>query len=405
MSDEAAVIVGGGQTAAHAAMSLRDAGFAGSITMLGEEPHPPYDRPPLSKAMLTDSPAPAPVPFHSPERVAERGITQRLGARVEAIDRAAARVHLADGGALAYDRLLLATGGQARRLAVPGAEAVLTVRTLEDAAAIRARIGPGTRVACIGAGVIGLEVAASARACGAEVTVLEAGPFCMGRSLTPEFAAWIRALHEANQIAFRFGVRIEAITPDGVLCADGPVPADVVIAGIGITRNIALAEAAGLEVNNGIVVDALCATKDPAIFAAGDVAAFWHPFYARRMRLEAWRHAMNHGIAAGRAMAGAGVAYDDIPWFWTDQHGVNLQVAGLPEYGVRTVLRGDMGSPSFAAFHLDAAGAVVAATGVNAAREVRAAQALIPLCRPVDAAALADPATNLQKLVAEARRG
>ncbi len=405
MSHEAAVIVGGGQAGAHAAMSLREAGFAGSITVLAEEPHPPYDRPPLSKAMLTETPPPAPAPFHSPGKIAERGITQRLGSRVEAIDRAAARVHLAGGGSLAYDRLLLATGGRARRLAVPGAECVLTVRTLEDAATIRPRIGPGTRVACIGAGVIGLEVATSARARGAEVTVLEAGTCCMGRSLAPEFAAWVRALHEANRVAVRFDVRIEAITPDGVLCAGGLVPADVVIAGIGITRNTALAEAACLEVDNGIVVDALCATRDPAIFAAGDVAAFWHPFYARHMRLEAWRHAMNHGIAAGRAMAGAGAAYDDIPWFWTDQHGVNLQVAGLPELGVRTVLRGDMAAPSFAAFHLDATGAVVAATGVNAAREVRAAQALIPLRRPIDAAALADPATNLQKLVAEARRG
>ena len=301
MAGEAAVIVGGGQAGSHAAMSLRAAGFAGSITLLGAEPHVPYDRPPLSKAMLTETPMPAPAPFHSAAALAERAIALHPGTRVEGIDRGAARLHLARGVTLAYDRLLLATGGQARRLAVPGGERVLALRSLEDARAIRARLAPGARVVCIGAGVIGLEIAASARARGAVVTVLEAGPGCMGRSLTAEFAAWIQRLHEAHAVDLRFGVRIEAITPEGVHCADGLVGADMVVGGIGIIRDTGLAEAAGLEVDNGIVVDARNTTSDPSIFAAGDVAAFWHPFYGRRLRLEAWRHAMNHGIAAGRA--------------------------------------------------------------------------------------------------------
>ncbi len=405
MSNAAAVIVGGGQSGAYAAMSLREAGFAGRIIVLGDEHHLPYDRPPLSKAMLTQETMPAPVRFHDPAKVAERGIELRLGTRVEGIDRAAGRVHVAGGGTVPYDRLLLATGAAARRLTVPGAERVLTMRTLEDAAAIRGRLTQGVRVVCVGAGVIGLEVAASAHARGAVVTVLEAGPVCMGRSLTPDFAAWIKGLHEAAGVRLRFGVAVRAITGAGVECDDGVVPADLVIAGIGITRNTALAEAAGLAVENGIVVDEFGRTDDPAIFAAGDVAAFWHPFYGRRLRLEAWRHAMNHGIAVGKAMAGAGQAYDDIPWFWTDQHGVNLQMAGMVELAASTVMRGTLGAASFAAFHLDGAGCVVAATGVNAAREVRAAQALIPLRRPVDAAELADPAGNLQNLVAAARRG
>ncbi len=405
MSHEAAMIVGGGQTGAYAAMSLREAGFGGRIVVIGEEAHAPYDRPPLSKAMLTQEPMPAPAPFHAPAKLDERGIELRLATRVVEIDRSAARLRLADGATVPYDRLLLATGGTARHLAVPGGERALTVRTLEDAMAIRARLGQGVRVVCVGAGVIGLEVAASARARGAEVTVLEAGAACMGRSLTPAFAQWLGALHEGAGVRLRFGVTVREITGEGVVCADGVVPADVVIVGIGITRNTELAVAAGLAVEGGIVVDEFCRTEDPAIFAAGDVAAFWHPFYGSRLRLEAWRHAMNHGIAAGRAMAGRREAYADLPWFWTDQHGVNLQVAGLPERAASSVLRGAMGGASFAVFHLDAEGCVVGATGVNAAREIRAAQALIGLRRPADAAALADPSRNLQGVVAAMRLG
>ncbi len=405
MSSETALILGAGQTGAYAAMALRDAGFAGRVVMIGEEAHAPYDRPPLSKAMLTEEPPPAPVAFHDPAKVAERRIELRLGTRAEGIDRAAARVRLHGGQAVGYDRLLIATGGRARRLGLPGGERVLTVRTLEDAAAIRAQLRPGARVVCIGAGVIGLEIASSARARGAEVTVVEAGPGCMGRSLTPEFAAWIEALHRRAGVAFEFGAAIAEITPDAVVTATARHAADVVIAGIGIVRNTEIAAEAGLAVENGVLVNEYAATADPAVFAAGDVAAFFHPLYGRVLRLEAWRHAQNHGIAAGRAMAGDAKPYDDLPWFWTDQHGVNLQLAGLVDAAVTTVHRGDPACASFAAFHLDAAGRVVAATGINAPREVRAAQALIPLARPVDAAALANPATNLQRLVADLRKG
>ncbi len=397
------VIVGGGQAGAHAAMAVREAGFAGRVLLLGEEPHAPYDRPPLSKSMLADDPMPAPVPFHDPAKVAGRGIEQRLGARVAGIDRTAQRVVLADGERIAYDRLLLATGGRPRHLTVPGAEHVHLLRTLEDAAAIRAGLLPGARLVCIGAGVIGLEIAASARRRGCHVTVLEAGPGCMGRSLTPDFAAFIGDLHRRHGVELHFNVEILAVEPGRVLTAGGAFAADLVAAGIGILRNEELAAEAGLATANGILVDELCRTDDPAIHAAGDVAAFQHPFYGRRLRLEAGRHAPNHRIAAGRAMAGKGAPYDDIPWFWSDQHDVNLQLAGLHEGAVRTVFRGDPAGTSFAGFHLDAESCVLAATGVNAPREIRAAQAMIPLRRPVDAAALADPAANLQRLVAGMR--
>lgn len=400
---ERAVIIGAGQAAAHAALALRDAGWQGPVLLLGTEPHLPYDRPPLSKAWLTETPPPAPVLFVSPEKLAERAIEVRTRTTVTEIDRANARLHLADGGTEPYERLLIATGGQARRLTLPGAERVLTLRTQEDAIAIRARLVPGARVACIGAGVIGLEIAASARTLGAEVTVLEAGDRPMARSLTPDMSAWIAALHERNGVTLRFGARIDAITPDGVQCADTFVPADLVVAGIGITRDDAIARDAGLPTDNGILVDAATRTADPAIHAAGDVAAFAHPLYGR-MRLEAWRHAMNHGAAAGRAMAGQDVAYDDIPWFWTDQFTTNLQMAGLADGTHSTILRGDPTAASFAAFHLNADGHVIAVTGINAPRDVRAGQALIPLRKPADPAALANPATNLQKLVAELRK-
>jgi NADPH-dependent 2,4-dienoyl-CoA reductase/sulfur reductase-like enzyme len=276
---------------------------------------------------------------------------------------------------------------------------VLLVRTLDDARRLRPLLAHGRRVVCIGAGVIGLETAASAHTLGCSVTVLEAGPAAMGRSMAPDMAAWIATLHRNAGVDLHFGAVVEEITPDAVLCAGGlTVPADLVIAGVGMVRNTELAQAAGLAVDSGILVDEAGRTGTDGIFAAGDVAAFWVPRLHRRLRLENWRHAQDHGIAVGRAMAGVAGAYDPVPWFWTDQHGVTIQVAGQPSEAAETVLRGETTNASFAAFHLDEAGRVVAATGVNAAREVRAAMALIRSGAVVDRSALADPRTRLQAL-------
>ncbi|MCW3474312.1 NAD(P)/FAD-dependent oxidoreductase [Limobrevibacterium gyesilva] len=398
------LIIGAGQAGANAAMAMREAGFAGRIVLVGAEPHRPYERPPLSKAMLTADPEP-PVPyFHDPARMAERAIELVAGMPAVAIDAAAQRVALQDGSTLPYDRLLLTTGGRARRLSIPGGEGILYLRTLDDARAIRPRLVPGARIVCIGAGVIGLEIASSARTRGCAVTVLEAAPAAMGRSLTPDFARYMADLHARAGVALHFGTAITAIAGMRVICADHATEADCVIAGVGIERNTELAAEAGLAVDGGIVVDAFGRTSAANVYAAGDVTAFWHPRFGRRLRLEAWRHAQNHGIAVGRVMAGGAAPYDDVPWFWSDQHGVNLQVAGLPAMAARTVLRGDETAPSFAAFHLDEGGCVVAATGVNAPREVRAAMALIAAGRPVDAAALADPKMQLQRLVADVKK-
>jgi 3-phenylpropionate/trans-cinnamate dioxygenase ferredoxin reductase subunit len=397
------IIVGAGQAGAHAAIAMREAGFAGRIVLVGDEPHHPYERPPLSKEFLTADTETPPALFHAVTRYAERDIELLLGSPVVAIDPAARRVSLQTGESLPYDRLLLTTGSRARHLAIPGGDDLLYLRTLDDARHIRLRLAPGLRLVCIGAGVIGLEIASSARQRGCEVTVLEAAPGAMARMLTPDMADYMVRLHRGHGVTLHFNAAISAIAEKKVICADRAIPADSVIAGIGVIRNTELAAAAGIAVDGGITVDEFGRTNLSGIYAAGDVAAFWHPLLHRRLRLESWRHAQNHGIAVGRVMAGVEQPYDDIPWFWSDQHGVNLQVAGLPDQANRTVLRGDETAPSFAAFHLDTENHVVGATGINAPREVRAAQAMIRAGKPVDPAAVADPRVQLQRLVAATR--
>jgi NADPH-dependent 2,4-dienoyl-CoA reductase/sulfur reductase-like enzyme len=321
------------------------------------------------------------------------------GTAVTAIEPAAKAVQLTDGRRLDYAKLLLATGGRARRLQVPGAERVLYLRTVEDARRIRPRLTPGARIVCVGAGVIGLEIASSARARGCEVAVIEAGPTVMGRSLVPDMAEWLAALHRKAGVALHLNSPIAAIASDHVRCIDGSVlPADTVIAGIGMERNLALAEAAGLKLDDGIAVDEFGRTSVPDIYAAGDVAAFWMPRLQRTMRLESWRHAQNHGIAVGRAMAGILEPYDEIPWFWTDQHGTNLQMAGTVDGVAHAIVRGDRSSSSFSVWYLDGRGSLIGAVGINAPRDVRAAQSLIRAGRPIDAAAVADPGVPLQRL-------
>ncbi len=400
MADGTTVIVGAGQAGAHAAVAMRQAGLAGRVVLLGEEPHPPYERPPLSKAVLTEPQEPEPGWFYPPARYAELAIDLRTGQHVTGIEPEAGRVVLANGEHLAFDRLVLATGGRPRTLPVPGGAAALTLRTLEDARALRARLAPGQDVVCIGAGVIGLEVAASAHARGCRVTVIEALPTALGRSAAPEMAAWVVGLHRRAGVTLHFGAAVAEIVPGEVRCAGGlRVKADVVLAGIGIIRNTELAAAAGVAVDNGILVDEAGRTSLPGLFAAGDVAAFRHARLGTVVRLESWRHAQDHGAAVGRAVAGQTVAYDEVPWFWTDQYGRNIQVAGLPAAAVRSVLRGTTEDASFCAFHLDEAGRVVAATGVDAPREVRAAMALIRAGSVVDPARLTDPAVKPQALV------
>lgn len=399
---ETNLIVGAGQAAGWAAMAMRDAGFTGRIIMLGGEPWHPYERPPLSKSMLMADQEPTVTYFHAGERYAERDVSLRLSEMVEAVEPSAGRVVLRSGEHVSYDRLLIATGGRARTLPIPGGERAVLLRTLEDSRALRHRLRHARHVVCIGAGVIGLEIAASARVLGCDVTVLEAAPRSLGRAMSAEAAAFIERLHRSAGTAIHTGVRIESIDADRdhhvVTCADmAAIHADLVIAGIGMKRNDELAAQAGLGTDNGILVDERARTSVPNIFAAGDVAAFHHPFYGRRLRLEVWRHAQNQGIAAGKTMAGQETAYDDIPWFWTDQHGVNIQITGLVDEATRTIVRTD--EPTrFVAVHLDDGDRVVAVTAAGSPRDIRPGTALIRSRRPVDPLLLADPNVTLADL-------
>src|SRR5579872_804980 len=254
---ETHIIVGAGQAGGWAAIAMRQAGFTGRILLIGEEIWRPYERPPLSKAVLTDRPEPPITYFHAAERYTEQGIELLLGLAVNDIDPDGHRIRLADGRTLQYDKLLLTIGGKARHLPIPGGEKALYLRTIEDARAIRSRLGSAHHVLCIGAGVIGLEIASSARARGADVTVVEALPRAMGRSVSPEGAAYVETLHRNAGVALHFGVIVDAIedTPGGmrVVCRDGDsYIGDLVIAGVGMQRNLALADAAGLSMEGGI---------------------------------------------------------------------------------------------------------------------------------------------------------
>ncbi len=304
------IIVGAGQAGGWAAIAMRQAGYDGRVLLIGEEPWRPYERPPLSKSVLTDEPEPPMAFFHTAERYEEQRIELLLGTAVTELDPALHCIRLSDGRRLDYDRLLLTVGGRARHLPIPGGEKALYLRTIEDAELIRARLATARRVVCIGAGVIGLEIASSACKRGAEVTVLEALPRAMGRTVSPEGAQFVETLHRSAGVALHFGVIVDAIEDAAsgglrVICRGaGEFAADVVIAGVGMQRNLALAEHGGLALEGGIVVDEFGRTSATDVYAAGDIAAFHHPLFDRRLRLESWRHAQNHGIAVGKAMCG-----------------------------------------------------------------------------------------------------
>jgi 3-phenylpropionate/trans-cinnamate dioxygenase ferredoxin reductase subunit len=399
------VIVGAGEAGARAAAALREEGWDGSVTLVGAEFHPPYERPPLSKAALLAEIEPVATTVLDHDRAAALGIELVLGTEATAIDRAARAVVLADGRTLPYSRLLLATGARPRRLALPGHQQALYLRRFDDALALRLLLRPGTRLAIIGGGFIGLELAAAAVARGCAVTLVEAQPRILMRGVPAEIAAVIADRHRAAGVDLRTGIGIDRIEPDAVVLADGSrIAADAVIAGIGAVPETALAEAAGLAVENGIAVDAALATADPDIFAAGDCAACAHPLYAgRRIRLEAWRNAQDQGALAARNMLGRGEAIAAVPWFWSDQYELTLQIAGLADEG-RTMIARDLGDGAQLLFHLAADGRLVAASGVGPlgkiAREIRLAEMLIAQRAVPDPDALASPAIKLKTLLA-----
>ena len=400
------VIIGAGQAGGRAAAGLRHHGFGGRITIVGEERHPPYERPPLSKQVLTGEREPDSTHLSDRGFYDEQNIELRLGVRVTAIDRAGQLLKLDDGAQLAYDRLVIATGSRARRLALPGFDlaGVCYLRGIDDSIEIRDAMTPGTRVAIVGAGYVGLEVAAAAVKRGCSVTILEATDTCLGRVVAPEVARFYAAIHRGRGVSLQFGAGVAACDGNGgrvgrVLCADGlEIDADVVVVGIGATPNVELAPAAGLAVENGITVDEYGRTSDPVIHAVGDVTNHPNALLGRRLRLESWQNAQNQAACVARAMCGASAPYAEVPWFWSDQYDLNLQIVGVAERWDRLVVRGDMAGRCFSAFYLDR-GKLVAANAVNNPRDIPVARRLIAANATIDADTLADPQTSLRELL------
>jgi 3-phenylpropionate/trans-cinnamate dioxygenase ferredoxin reductase subunit len=398
------VIVGGGQAAAQAVQSLRQQSFAGAITLVADEPYPPYQRPPLSKKYLAGELARERLFLRPAAFYAERGVELLTGARAEEIEPAARRVRLADDRVLSYDRLLLATGSRVRRLEVPGATlaGVHHLRTIGDVDGIVASLTPGARAVLVGAGYIGLEVAAVLRQRGLDVTVLEAASRVMPRTVSPEISAIYEGYHRAAGVDIRHGAAVSALhgaeRVGTVETADGrSFPCDVVIVGIGIVPNVELAAAAGLPCNDGIVVDEFARTADPCIVAAGDCTNHPLPFLGRRVRLESVPNAVHQAKVAAAALIGAPMAYSEVPWFWSDQYDLKLQIVGLSAGYDEVVVRGDPATRSFAAFYL-AEGRVLAVDAVNAPREFLAAKKLVAERVRASAEKLRDASVDLATL-------
>jgi 3-phenylpropionate/trans-cinnamate dioxygenase ferredoxin reductase subunit len=405
------VIVGASLAGACAAEALRDKGFTGSVVLVGDEPSLPYERPPLSKGYLLGNDERDSIFVHPKDWYAEQKVELRLGTSVTSVNRAAHEIALSDGGTLPYDRLLLTTGSEPRRLNTPGADldGVLYLRRVEDTDALREAFSTKPRVLVVGAGWIGLETAAAARVAGLDVTVVEMAPLPLLRVLGPEVAQVFADLHREHGVDLRFDSGVDGLVGDGhvsgVRLSDGTeLPADLVLVGVGIGPRAELAEQAGIEVSNGIDVDEHMRTSDPDVFAAGDVANAWHPRLGRRVRVEHWENARQEGRVAGETIAGADSTHDRLPYFFTDQYDLGMEYVGYvdPTPGSdlaydEVVFRGDTATREFIAFWLRE-GRVLAGMNVNVWDVVDDISALITSKREVDRGRLADPDVPLDQL-------
>ena len=395
------VVIGAGQAAAALVAKLRALGHAGPLTLVGDEPVAPYQRPPLSKQYLLKEMALDRLFLRGDSFYAEQGITLRLGAPVTAIDRAARTVTVGDA-VLAYDQLALTTGSTPRRLpaAIGGDLAgVYTVRTLADVDAMEPEFRPGRRVLIVGGGYIGLEAAAMAAKLGLSVTLVEAAPRILQRVAAPETSDYFRAVHAAHGVTILEGTGLARLLGtgrvSGAVLADGrEIAADFVIVGVGITPNTALAQAAGLAIDNGIATDAQGRTSDPAIWAAGDCASF--PWKGGRLRLESVGNAIDQAEVVAENMLGAGKDYVAQPWFWSDQYDVKLQIAGLNTGYDRIVTRREGEAVSFWYY---AGPTLLAVDAMNDPRAYMIGKRLIEMGKSPDPAAVADPASNLKALL------
>jgi 3-phenylpropionate/trans-cinnamate dioxygenase ferredoxin reductase subunit len=401
------VIVGAGLAGAKAAEALREQGFQGRLTLVGNERHRPYERPPLSKGYLTGGAERDSVFVHGESFYAEHSIELRLHSAATQIDRAAHRLALADGTELGYDKLLLTTGSEPRRLPIAGSDAaqVHYLRTLDDSEALKVLMTPDIKLAIIGAGWIGLEVAAAARQAGAEVTVVESAELPLLRVLGPEVARAFADLHRGHGVELRLKTLTNRIiTSGGVVTGvelhDGTsVAADAVLVAVGVEPRARLAEEAGLKTGNGVVTDESLATSDPDVFAAGDVANAYHPLLATHVRVEHWANALKQPATAAASMMGKPASYRELPYFFTDQYDLGMEYVGYVEPGGydRVVIRGDLEAREFIAFWTSG-NRVLAAMNVNIWDVVDDLKALINSRAGVDIGRLADPRVPLGEL-------
>ncbi|BBX17076.1 pyridine nucleotide-disulfide oxidoreductase [Mycolicibacterium duvalii] len=402
------VVVGAGLAGGNAALALRSKGFDGRVIVVGDEDHPPYSRPPLSKQLIRGEFEVPRVHLRPAPMWEKREIEFMLGRAVSSLDAAAHRVVLSDGEPVAYDAVLLATGGRARTL--PGhkpVDGVYVLRTIDDALAIRQHLGPGKRLLIVGAGFVGAELAASAAMLGTHVTALEAAGVPLGRGLPAALGEIYGRMHAAHGVDIRVNATVsEVVAGAGGLVAtrltDGTVfESDAVVVAIGLEPDVSLAAAAGLAVDNGIVVDEYCRTSAPDVYAAGDIANHPNPILGQRVRVEHWQNAQHQGAVAAHNIAADGPeAYEmfaEVPWVWSDQYDVNLQVAGRPLPTDEVVFRGDPGSREFSAMLLRD-DVLIGAVGVNCADDVRAVRAAVGHRLRPDRLALADASQDLQEL-------
>ena len=413
------VVVGGaGHAGGSVAAFLRQYGFEGLITIIGEEPIAPYQRPPLSKAWLKGEADGESLLLRPDSFYAENGIKLRLNTRVESLDRAAKTVRLTDGETIPYDILILATGRRARRIPLPGIglDGVLELRTAADADRLKAALTPskeatpGKRLAVIGGGYIGLEAAASARALGAEAVVIEKEPRVLARVACKELSTFFQDYHRQKGVVFELGAGVDAIEGKdggavGVRLSDGRlIGADAVLVGVGAVANDELAKEAGLECENGVLVDLAARTSDPSVYAIGDCSRRPLPHYERIGHLESVPNALEQAKQAAAHITGRPPPPHEVPWFWSDQYDLKLQIAGLPHDATEIVIRGDpaatLGAARFAVFHLTADHRVQAVEAINAAPEFMAGRQLIASRKPVAPAKLRDMSVSMKEVAA-----
>jgi 3-phenylpropionate/trans-cinnamate dioxygenase ferredoxin reductase subunit len=409
MIPKSIVIIGAGQAGGQAAASLRGHGYEGALTLIGDEPAPPYQRPPLSKGYFKGELEADRLWIKPLEFYAEANVELLTGMAVTSIDIHARKVELASGAKLPFDAAVIATGARPRKLTIPGAQldGVMDLRTLADVDQLKARVKPGVRMVVVGAGYIGLEAAAVAVKLGAQVTVLEMAPRVLGRVTGPAISRFYEEQHRAQGVDLRVGVRIEGFEGEGkvraVRLAEGPeIPADLVLAGIGVHPNVEMAQAAGLLVGDGIVTDGQARTAHPDVYAIGDCARRPLVHYHREGRLESVHNAIEGGKIAAAAILGLPAPHLEAPWFWSDQYDLKLQTAGLWTGADDMIVRGDPATRQFAVFYLKE-GRILAVDAVNSGPEFIVGKKLAAAAARVAPSALADKSISMKEIGAQAQ--